>query len=144
MNIKKVVIKNFKCFRQFDLTLNDGINLLVGNNEAGKSTLLEAVHLALTGILNGKYLKNELSQHIFNNDVVKEYVESFYPGRTPNDPPYVLIELFLYGEDLDAWPNWVMGNHDQPRITSRIGLQQARVFYSNHCMIRSPMASTSF
>ena len=27
----------------------------------------------------------------------------------------------------DAWPNWVMGNHDQPRITSRIGLQQARV-----------------
>jgi alpha-glucosidase len=27
----------------------------------------------------------------------------------------------------DAWPNWVMGNHDQPRITSRIGLQQARI-----------------
>jgi alpha-glucosidase len=27
----------------------------------------------------------------------------------------------------DAWPNWVTGNHDQPRITSRIGSQQARV-----------------
>jgi alpha-glucosidase len=27
----------------------------------------------------------------------------------------------------DAWPNWVMGNHDQPRITSRIGVNQARV-----------------
>jgi alpha-glucosidase len=27
----------------------------------------------------------------------------------------------------DAWPNWVMGNHDQPRITSRIGQQQAKV-----------------
>jgi alpha-glucosidase len=26
-----------------------------------------------------------------------------------------------------GWPNWVLGNHDQPRITSRIGLQQARV-----------------
>jgi alpha-glucosidase len=26
-----------------------------------------------------------------------------------------------------AWPNWVLGNHDQPRITSRVGLQQARV-----------------
>lgn len=26
-----------------------------------------------------------------------------------------------------AWPNWVLGNHDQPRITSRIGLQQAKV-----------------
>jgi alpha-glucosidase len=27
----------------------------------------------------------------------------------------------------DAWPNWVLGNHDQNRLRSRIGLQQARV-----------------
>jgi alpha-glucosidase len=27
----------------------------------------------------------------------------------------------------DAWPNWVLGNHDQPRVASRIGLSQARV-----------------
>jgi alpha-glucosidase len=27
----------------------------------------------------------------------------------------------------NAWPNWVLGNHDQPRITSRVGLQQARI-----------------
>ncbi|HEX6798290.1 MAG TPA: alpha-amylase family glycosyl hydrolase [Ktedonobacterales bacterium] len=26
-----------------------------------------------------------------------------------------------------AWPNWVLGNHDQPRIMSRIGPQQARL-----------------
>jgi alpha-glucosidase len=26
-----------------------------------------------------------------------------------------------------AWPNWVLGNHDQPRIASRIGRHQARV-----------------
>ncbi|WP_242918622.1 alpha-amylase family glycosyl hydrolase [Pontibacter liquoris] len=27
----------------------------------------------------------------------------------------------------DGWPNWVLGNHDQPRITSRVGKSQARV-----------------
>jgi alpha-glucosidase len=27
----------------------------------------------------------------------------------------------------DAWPNWVLGNHDQSRIASRVGLAQARV-----------------
>jgi alpha-glucosidase len=27
----------------------------------------------------------------------------------------------------DAWPNWVLGNHDQPRVASRIGRLQARV-----------------
>ena len=26
-----------------------------------------------------------------------------------------------------GWPNWVLGNHDQPRIASRVGPQQARV-----------------
>jgi alpha-glucosidase len=26
-----------------------------------------------------------------------------------------------------AWPNWVLGNHDQPRIASRIGALQAKV-----------------
>jgi alpha-glucosidase len=27
----------------------------------------------------------------------------------------------------NAWPNWVLGNHDQPRVASRIGTAQARV-----------------
>ncbi|MGL4284692.1 MAG: alpha-amylase family glycosyl hydrolase, partial [Eubacterium aggregans] len=27
----------------------------------------------------------------------------------------------------EGWPNWVLGNHDQPRITSRVGLQQSKV-----------------
>ena len=26
-----------------------------------------------------------------------------------------------------AWPNWVLGNHDSPRIASRVGVPQARV-----------------
>ncbi|MDQ3277526.1 MAG: alpha-amylase family glycosyl hydrolase [Bacteroidota bacterium] len=26
-----------------------------------------------------------------------------------------------------AWPNWVLSNHDQPRITSRVGLEQSLV-----------------
>lgn len=27
----------------------------------------------------------------------------------------------------NAWPNWVISNHDQPRITSRVGISQAKV-----------------
>jgi alpha-glucosidase len=27
----------------------------------------------------------------------------------------------------DAWPNWVLGNHDKPRTASRVGAAQARV-----------------
>ena len=62
MNIRKVAIKNFKCFKDiFELDLKDGVNIIVGNNEEGKSTILEAIHLALSGLYNGRYLRNELS-----------------------------------------------------------------------------------
>ena len=26
-----------------------------------------------------------------------------------------------------GWPNWVLGNHDRPRIASRVGFEQARI-----------------
>jgi alpha-glucosidase len=28
---------------------------------------------------------------------------------------------------LGAWPNWVLGNHDRPRVATRVGAAQARV-----------------
>ena len=43
MHINEVNIENFKCFKgKFSLHLNEGVNILVGNNEAGKSTILDA------------------------------------------------------------------------------------------------------
>jgi putative ATP-dependent endonuclease of OLD family len=99
VNIKKVNIENFKSYKgKFSIELNSGINILVGDNEAGKSTILEAIHLALTGILNGKYLKNELTQYLFNNDVIQEYVISL-KGEYPLKLPSIIIELFLDGEE---------------------------------------------
>lgn len=95
MHIKKIRIENFKCYRTFDLELNPELNILVGDNEAGKSTILEAMHLALTGLTGGKHIRNELSQYFFNNSAVLEYLAGFKPGATPIAPPNILIELFF-------------------------------------------------
>lgn len=99
MYVSKVYIENFKLFKgSFELELNQGINILVGNNDAGKSTIIEAVHLALTGLYNGKYLKNELSQYIFNKEIIDEYLESLKIGNTLQKPPHILIEIFINGD----------------------------------------------
>lgn len=101
MHISKVHIENFKCFKgSFNLNLNESINILVGNNEAGKSTIIEAIHLALSGLFNGKYLKNELTQYVFNNEIVQEYINNLETGTSPAIPPYILIEVFMLGDDL--------------------------------------------
>jgi alpha-glucosidase len=38
-----------------------------------------------------------------------------------------LIETYEGALPQDAWPNWVLGNHDRPRVVTRIGARQARV-----------------
>jgi alpha-glucosidase len=47
----------------------------------------------------------------------------------PWDPRKISSVIVEYEAALpsNGWPNWVLGNHDQPRIASRVGLQQARV-----------------
>lgn len=100
VNITKIYIENFKTFKGlFKLTLNQGVNILVGNNEAGKSTIIEAIHLALTGLYNGKYLKNELSQYVFNNDIVAEYIQGLAQGNVAQPLPHIFIEVFIAGEN---------------------------------------------
>ncbi|QQG47967.1 MAG: AAA family ATPase [Candidatus Woesebacteria bacterium] len=101
MYIKEVNIENFKCFKgKFNLKLKQGLNILVGDNETGKSTILEAIHLALTGLINGHYIKNELSQNLFNNEVVAEYIKTAGTGAIP---PYILIEVFIAGDELPSF-----------------------------------------
>ena len=66
MYIKKVHIENFKKFhKSFDIEFNQGINIVVGDNESGKSTIIEAIYLALTGLYNCRNIKNELTQFIW-------------------------------------------------------------------------------
>jgi alpha-glucosidase len=38
-----------------------------------------------------------------------------------------LVDAYEYALPAGAWPNWVLGNHDQSRIASRIGRANARV-----------------
>lgn len=95
MHITKIYIENFKCFEgRFLLDLNKGLNILVGDNEAGKSTILEAIHLSLSGWIYGKYIRTELTQALFNSKVINDYLESL---KTQNHslPPHILIELFF-------------------------------------------------
>ena len=68
MFIQKVHIKNFKKFRDFNILLNPTVNIIVGNNEEGKSTILEAIHLALSGMYCGHPFKNEMSEYLFNKE----------------------------------------------------------------------------
>ena len=75
MKIQKVIIKNYKIFKNYEIDFNKDLNILVGDNETGKSTILEAVNLALTGKLNNSLLSNDISPYLFNKDISDKYIE---------------------------------------------------------------------
>jgi alpha-glucosidase len=52
-----------------------------------------------------------------------QLIEAEWDARHLHD----LIAAYEASLPPGAWPNWVMGNHDRPRIATRIGERQARV-----------------
>ncbi|MFK2360872.1 ATP-dependent nuclease [Bacteroides fragilis] len=47
MYIKKINIKGFRNFSDADIEFHEGINVIIGHNNAGKSNLLKALQLVM-------------------------------------------------------------------------------------------------
>jgi len=92
--IEEIRIQNFKIFSSFKLSLNNDLNIVVGDNEAGKSTLLEAISLALTKRIGGRLIDYELSPYLFNKVCADLYLDSVRKGQNP-ELPKIAIELYL-------------------------------------------------
>ena len=107
MKIKNLVIKNYKKYRDISIELNSGINIFVGDNNSGKSTILEAISMVLTGKINGIPITNKL---LVNNKKVIQTQRYFlkyfkkYIGRTHTDTKFknnLLISIFCNSQNVN-------------------------------------------
>ncbi|WP_084224630.1 ATP-dependent nuclease [Paenibacillus pectinilyticus] len=97
--IERVIIDNYKSFEHFDLKFRDDVNIIVGDNEAGKSSILEAINLALTGQLYGRNVMTEITPYLFNIQTINKYIDGLKSGEK-TELPTIRIELYLNnGED---------------------------------------------
>jgi predicted ATPase len=71
-----------------------GTNILVGGNDSGKSTLIEAINLALTGRVNGRLFAQELSPYYINLAATQAYTQALQ-SSPKTVPPTVIIEVYL-------------------------------------------------
>ena len=61
MKIEKLIIKNYKTFNDITIQMNDDVNIFLGENDSGKTTILEALSIVLTGKLNGGAIVSRLN-----------------------------------------------------------------------------------
>ena len=94
MSIERLIIKNFKGIEQADLTFRPGFNILVGDNETGKSTVLEAIYLALAKQINRRDAAFQLHPFLFHQPTVRNFLKQIKAGTIPQ-PLTIEIEVYL-------------------------------------------------
>ncbi|MBB4123977.1 ATP-dependent nuclease [Martelella radicis] len=94
MHIEKLALKNFKRFRDSLFDFNSDINILVGDNASGKSSLLEAIDIVLNKSYRGQSIDSNLTIDLFNNSCTEEFVAS---DKTQDKLPEILVEAYLVG-----------------------------------------------
>ena len=54
MKIEKITLQDFKCFEDLKIRFAKPVNLIFGENASGKTSIAQAIALALTGRVNGR------------------------------------------------------------------------------------------
>ncbi|MCR4646207.1 MAG: AAA family ATPase [Oscillospiraceae bacterium] len=98
MYISKLIVKNYKLLKDVNLDLNERINIFVGENDSGKSTILEVLSIITSGRLNGYAFERQIKANMFNDEARKKYINSLATGM-PVSPPEIIIEAFLQDAD---------------------------------------------
>lgn len=85
MYISKIRIQNFRCFKDCTIKFSDGLNVLIGSNNAGKTTVIKALEL------------------VFKRATPKSIsVDDFYKEVDLSTPPEITITATLRSSKTDT------------------------------------------
>lgn len=88
--IRRLVLRNFKRFKALELEFDPELNILVGGNETGKSSVLQALDIVLSA--SRSRVENIGLEALFNADCIAEFLAG---ARKIADLPELLIEVYF-------------------------------------------------
>lgn len=130
--ISKLIIHNFKLFKDICINMNESVNIFVGENDSGKTTILEALSMGLTGKINGYSIMSKLNADWFNLDVRNQYKDKIVKGEDTLLPK-IDIEMFFAGlSENDSFFNHYRGSNNSLREDA-IGVKISIKFNDEYC-----------
>ena len=111
--ISKVILKNFKGFQNIELECNKENNILIGENGSGKTTILYAIGLVLSGS-HAQIEKNGLAS-LFNSTAISKFLNS----RDIKLLPELFVEIYFDDSYEEIKNNFdIEGTHNSKRMNS--------------------------
>ena len=116
--IKKIRIIGFKKFEDFEIEFNEKTNILVGENQSGKSTIIESIDLAINKIYENtdKYILNEL----FNKNNVSKFLSKPLFENLPKID--IIVDLDLNSNDRYSSEYYGLNWFQSDKKTSKYGI----------------------
>ncbi len=99
MILRKLDISNFKIFEHLNLIFEPGFNLILGDNGVGKTTVLEAASVALSGFLIG--MEDVPARNIYKGDVRYQILKDSNgtPNKSYSNPVEISAALDYSGSE---------------------------------------------
>ena len=92
MRLNQLVLRNFRSYADCEIEFTDRVNLIIGENAQGKTTLLEAIYFLSTAKSHRTYPDNELIRHNESWFYLKGEIAAT-DGAQPDPEPHDLQPL---------------------------------------------------
>lgn len=96
--IKKLRIINFKRFKELEVSFKPGVNTIIGDNESGKSSILQAIDMAQSA--NVRKIQDYGIESLMNLEAIQEFKDG---NRKCENLPELLVEIYLDNCDLEEF-----------------------------------------
>lgn len=119
MYINELTVEGFRCFKEkFSLSLNSGLNVIVGENGAGKTAIINAVRQLFQDSESGRY-------SISDEDFYSDFTSAYYQA------PFFSISVRFNDLKVDekvAFLSWT-GNSDSALLNLQVENKEVRGRY---------------
>jgi len=96
--IKKIKLQNFKRFKELEIQFKPGVNTIIGDNESGKSSILQAIDLAQSA--NIRKIQDFGIESLMNLEAINAFGEGEHEYEKL---PELVIEIYLANCDVEAF-----------------------------------------
>ncbi len=100
MQINKISLKNFRKFSELDMIFQKGVNILIGDNAEGKTSILEALKVVLGGFFCGVNSSFVNSPSIHKIKDVR-YVQESEGNLTRHYPVSIIAEGHVFDSNVE-------------------------------------------